>query len=350
MFRKVDKTRPPFCKISAIGHSEPSDSELFQVLSQEEFILMLPDEVRKEILKGGELQLSEVVSSWNEMITERRTFFKGEVWELGNYSVKRMLETSKSKGLEISLDDVDAIIGATNTGPIYPSLADHMKNEIGVRNNAMCFDVTEACTSGSVAMLNAYSLIKSGVCEKILVVCSEKATTLTDINDWKSSNLFGDASFSVLLEKSENPEDESFEFFNFNSYPFDGNIKYIRRAEKGFVQDGRKVHLFVVKTVVEEVARSLQLAEISPDVIKHFVFHQPSLKTTSSLETYLRLNIEGLGGQFHYSSDVGNASSASFGNLLSKLYHNGTIKNGEFVLTCTFGAGLSIGIIGLRFN
>lgn len=348
MFNKVDKSKAPFCHITAIGHSEPSDSELFQVITQKEFIQMLPDEVQMEILKGGEIPLEEVAASWNEMITEKRTFFQGEVWELGNFSVKRMIESARQKGMEISLENVDAIIGATNTGPIYPSLADYMKNEIGVRNEAMCFDVTEACTSGSVALLNAYSLIKSGICKKVLVVCSEKATLLTDITDWRGSNLFGDASFSVLLERSENPDDESFEFFNFNSFPFDGNLKYIRRTEKGFVQDGRKVHLFVVKTVVEEIIRAIEIAGVEPSAIKHFVFHQPSLKTTTSLESYLRGSLKDIQGVFHYSSGVGNASSASFGNLLSKNYHEGKIKNGELVLTCTFGAGLSIGIIGLR--
>ncbi len=348
MFYKVDKLNPPFCKITGIGHSEPTDSELFKVISQKEFIELLPTEVQNEISKGGELDLNEVAATWSEMISEKRTFFIGEVWQLGYFAVKRMLENATSFGKEIKLDDVDVIIGATNTGPLYPSLADFMKNEIGIRNQAMCFDVTEACTSGSVALFNAYSLIKSGISKKVLVVCSEKATTLTDITDWKGSNLFGDASFSVLLERSDNPEDESFEFFSFNSFPFDGNLRYIRRTENGFVQEGRKVHMFVLTTVVKEILGSIELAGINPTGIKHFVFHQPSLKTTTSLESYLRNNLKEVQGVFHYSSGVGNASSASFGNLLSKLYYDGVIKKGELIYTCTFGAGLSVGIIGLH--
>ncbi len=348
MFRKSDKTKPYFCKISGIGHSEPSDSELFQIITQEEFINMLPQEAVNEITRYGEISIQEIASTWSEMISEKRTFFKGSLEQLGNFAVNRLVNNISNISKEELFSDLDAIIGATNTGPIYPSLADFIKNEIGVRNSAMCFDVTEACTSGSVALFQAYCMIKSGSCRKVLVVASEKATKLTDISNWRGSNLFGDASFAVLLERAETPDEDSFDFFYFNSFPFDGNLHLIQRTEDGFVQDGKKVHLFVVKTVVDEIFENLKLANIEPSEIKHMVFHQPSRKTTSSLEEYLRSRLPNLTGTFHYSDSVGNASSASFGNLMSKLYYDGVIKKGEYILTCTFGAGLSVAIIGLR--
>lgn len=347
MFKKTDKNTSPFCKITALGHSEPTDSDLFEVISQKHFIELLPKSVVEEIIKSGEASIEEIANTWSEMISDNRTFFKGSVEKLGYFSVQRLVNNLQSTSENV-FNDLDVIIGATNTGPIYPSLADFVKNEIGVRNSAMCFDVTEACTSGSVALFHAYCAIKSGACKKVLVVVSEKATTLTDISNWKGSNLFGDASFAVLLERSENPNEESFDFFFFNSFPFDGNLKLIQRTENGFVQEGKKVHLFVVKTVVEEIVKAFEIAEVDPSEIRHLVFHQPSRKTTSSLEEYLRIKIPNLKAYFHYNKDVGNASSASFGNLLSKLYHDGVIKKGEMVLTCTFGAGLSIGIILLK--
>lgn len=349
MFRKSDKTKPYFCKISGIGHSEPTDSELFEVISQEEFLNMLPQEAIKEITRNGEISIQEIASTWREMISEKRTFFKGTIEQLGNFAVNRLVNSFSNVSKEELFSDLDAIIGATNTGPIYPSLADYIKNEIGVSNSAMCFDVTEACTSGSVALFQAFCMIKSGSCKKVLVVASEKATKLTDISNWRGSNLFGDASFAILLERAEKPEEDSFDFFYFNSFPFDGNLHLIRRTENGFVQDGKKVHLFVVKTVVDEIYQNLKLANIEPSTIKHLVFHQPSRKTTSSLEEYLRSRLPDLTGTFHYSDSVGNASSASFGNLLSKLYFEEKIKKSEFILTCTFGAGLSVAIIGLKF-
>lgn len=339
----------PYCKILGIGHSEPSDSDQFEIISQIDFIKSLPIEKQNEITKNGELSIEEVATNWGEMISEKRTFFKGDIGKLGLFAVNRLWENLEKQGIDRKSIQIDAIIGATNTGPNYPSLADTVKNEIGIRDWSMCYDVTEACTSGSVAIMNGYSLIKSKLCKNVLVVCAEKATTLTSYENWQGSNLFGDASFAVLLTASDNVEDDSLKFFSLESFPFNGNLQLIRKIETGFVQEGKKVHVFVVRKVVEELINAIKIANIDISEIKHLVFHQPSRKTITSMESYLTAEMPDFKGSFHYSKDVGNASSASFGHLLSKKYLEGEIKKDELVITCTFGAGLSIAIIGLKF-
>jgi 3-oxoacyl-[acyl-carrier-protein] synthase-3 len=213
----------------------------------------------------------------------------------------------------------------------------------------MCSDTTEACTSGSVALFQARNLIETGTCKCVLVVCSEKATTLAPLIDYKRSNLFGDASFAVLLRATNDPQKESFDFFEFNSFPYDGNLELIKKTETGFFQDGPQVHKFVLEKVVPLVKEVIVKAELDLSKIKHLVFHQPSPKTINSLERELFASLPDLQAVFHKSQDIGNASSASFGHLLSTLYHQDIIKPGEKVWTYTFGAGLSIGIIGLHF-
>lgn len=348
MFHVLNSVRQNFCKITGLGHTESIDSDLFRVVSQLDFIKSLPEPTQLEITKNGQITIEEAAANWDEMISHKRTFYDGHIADLGFFAVKRLIEQSDFTSGKPDLNNVDVIIGASNTGPGYPSLADFVKEKIGVRNDSSCFDVTEACTAGSVALMQASALIKSGQCKKVLVVCAEKATTLTPLRNWQGSNLFGDAAFCVLLEASDNPEDESFKFFNFKSFPFDGHLEMIRKTENGFVQDGKKVHLFIVKEIVAEIMDTIQKAGIELNNIKHLVFHQPSNKTISSLDTYLRNKMPDLKAIFHYSKDIGNASSACFGHLLSRKYYEGLIGKGELVLTCTFGAGLSMGIIGLN--
>lgn len=348
MYNKINNIKGQnYCRIIGLGHSETVDSDLFRVVTQEEFIRSLPDEIQSGICKNG-ASIQDVARTWGEMISEKRTFFDGELSSLAMFAVNRCFADVRNRGFDFDPVNIDAVIGATNTGPGYPSLADCVKNGIGIRSDAMCYDVTEACTAGSVALFQAQSLIRSGACKNVLVTCAEKATTLTQTVNWQGSNLFGDASFSVLVTATDDPMLESFDFFDFNSYPYNGNLSLIRKTETGFVQEGKKVHIFVVKDVVESIVQAIKKTEVMLCEIKHLVFHQPSNKTVYSLKDYLIPKWPDFKGIFHKSEDIGNASSASFGHLLSKRYHEGVIKADELIVTCTFGAGLSVGIIGLH--
>jgi 3-oxoacyl-[acyl-carrier-protein] synthase-3 len=349
MFQKVDSSARVGCQIVGLGHSRLEDSDKFRVVSQKEFIQALPKHIQEEVCKDGK-SIDDVAATWSELISPDRTFFDGHIADLGELAMKRCFNDAWDQGYTFDPFDIDAIIGATNTGPEYPSLADYIKEKIGLKSRAMCFDVTEACTSGSVAILQANALITSGICKRVLVVCAEKATTLAPFEDWQGSNLFGDASFAMLLQATREATEPSFDFFEFNSFPLKGNLELIKKTEHGFEQNGKKVHLFVIDKVVDALVESVTRAGIDYTDIKHLVLHQPSKKTVSSMKKELMKRWPNFQGIFHESEGIGNASSASFGHLLSTKYHAKEIKFNELVVTCTFGAGLSLGIIGLHLD
>ena len=343
-----------YCRILSLGHTEQSDSDKFHIVSQHEFIKSLNPETQQTI--AGKLEwdddndsmdnkLKEIADTWGEMVSVNRTFFDGDVTELGIIAARKCISNAKTQNTNFDENNIDAIIGATNTGPGYPSLADYVKEGIGLRNDAMCFDVAEACVAGSVAIFQAWNLISSGACRNVLVVTAEKATSLTNKENWQGSNLFGDGAFAMLLSKSNNSEDDSFDYFEFNSFPHDGNLQHIQKTDSGFVQVGKKVHIFVVRDVVNALQACLPYTGYQISQIKHLVFHQPSNKTVSSVQEKLATIWSDFKGTFYRSSDLGNMSSASFGHLLSTKFYSGEIKRGEPILTCTFGAGLSLGII-----
>ncbi len=343
-----------YCHILALGNTEHSDSDKFKIVSQYDFIKSLKTETQRSIIGDNDFfikdpsvidqKIREAADVWGEMVSVNRTFFDGDVTELATIAARKCLSDAVSN-FGFDVNDIDAIIGATNTGPGYPSLADFVKEGLNLRNEAMCFDVTEACVAGSVAVFQGWSLIRSGACRNVLVVASEKATTLTDKENWQGSNLFGDGSFAMLLTASNNPQDESFDYFEFNSFPHDGNLKHIQKTETGFVQVGKKVHIFVIRDVVNALKMCIPETGYKIEDIKHLLFHQPSNKTISSLIEQVSSMWSNFDGKIHRGDSLGNISSASFGHLLSTKYHSGEIKQGEPILSCTFGAGLSVGII-----
>jgi 3-oxoacyl-[acyl-carrier-protein] synthase-3 len=130
---------------------------------------------------------------------------------MGAEAAKEVLE---QRG--ISADEIDLIIVATVTPDyLFPATACLIQEEIGA-NNAYGFDLSAACSGFLYALTTGANMIESGRVEKVLVVGSDKMSSIVDYTDRSTCILFGDAAAAVLLEKSK---DET------------GIIDYIHRSE-----------------------------------------------------------------------------------------------------------------------
>lgn len=343
MFYKVKDLVSRCCEIKAFGHAQVGDDPKLVSLSQADFIRQIMSPKGRQTLFGEDLPLDDpridaMAEKWIEAITirERPFFIGGTTSELGAIAARKCLDKAGVLPCE-----VDAVIGATNTGPEYPSLADELVELLGC-TKARAYDVQEACTSGSVAIEAAHSAIISGKHKAVLVVCSERASVLAPYDDCYRSNLFGDSSFAVLLVASDK---ESFVFFDFYCEPFEGNVDRIRKTDQGFTQDGPKVHAFVQKRVVPLLVQGVEAAGISSANIAHLVVHQPSGRTLDGLFRKLTRAWPDFDERnFHRVVEtMGNTSSASTGWIISSEIEKGNIKPGQLVVVSTFGAGLSVG-------
>ena len=356
MFVNKKQIRTYGCEIFGWGHTTRSDNpKKFKIVTQYNFLKnYIPNESKVKIFGHpapfSKKEITEKVQQAIEKIGfETRTFFDGKNYEMAIIAANKCLKTT---GLLPS--QIDAFILGTNTGEGYPSGADHVKNGLTLlyneksRSNAMCYDMTEACTVGSIAVFNGWNLIKSGACKNVMVILSEKGTELADPKEWTESNLFGDAAAALLLTRSDK---ESFIFFDIDSLPNDGNLTAIYKNENGyFKQDTRKVHRFVGDTVSNALTTSIQRAEIDPSKINHIIAHQPSKKTLDFLERHIKEKIPTFKGKFHWDiKDTGNTSSVSTPALISKLISTGKIKRGDFIFVTTFGAGTSFGNYGFTY-
>lgn len=345
MFIKVaDLPTTRQCAIVGYGHTEMGDDPRFQEVTQEQFIDMLSYDARSQLFGSpppwSDADKAAVAESWISATGIRsRVFFAGTTAELAVIAARKCLAQAG-----VSASELDAIVAGSNTGPGYPSLADYIKLGLGQRSQAMAYDVQEACPVGCIAVFNGWNLVKSGAAKYALVVCAEKATELAELDDWKSSNLFGAAASAYLLKASDR---EAFRFWGIRSEPFDGQIEMIMKTARGFTQNGKGVHRFVGRDVVLTLAGDVAKAGINPADIKHLVPHQPSAKTLNRL-------VEKLQDIWQVSSlvvhrnveEAGNTSGASTGWLISRAVLTGQIKPGELVVVTTFGAGLSIGNYG----
>ena len=338
------------CQIKAWGSAYTPNDSRFSVLTQEDFIRQKMSEAgRRELLGPMDHDSAEAIAAtarkWSTQTgIEKRIFFDGSTSELAAIAAKDCLEKAV-----VSPAQLDLIIGGTNTGPGYPSLADHVKLSLGDESaRAACWDLAEACPVGAAAIFNGWAMIRSGACQRVLVVCAEKATTLTNADNWRGANLFGDGAFAVLLVAGDG---DSFVFFEGDCLPFDGNLgKVVKDETTGFFQDGLAVHKFVGNVASAHLIKAVAEAGIDPADIKHLVPHQPSGKTLDLLlrklqKAWPELRREQMQQNVSF---TGNTSGASTGSIISHKIDEGVIKPGELVVVTTFGSGVAIFNYGFR--
>ena len=100
----------------------------------------------------------------------------------------------------IGPEEIDTILLATVTPDMFfPATACIVQAELGA-TNAWGFDISAACSGFLFALATGARLIESGKHQKVLVIGSDKMSTITDYTDRTTCVLFGDGAGAVLLE------------------------------------------------------------------------------------------------------------------------------------------------------
>src|SRR2546423_5085025 len=98
--------------------------------------------------------------------------------------------------------DIDALVVATcSPDRLLPSQACDLQALLGAKR-AAAFDVQAACTGFLYALTVAEGLVASEQAEQVLVVASEKLTSIMDWSDRTTAVLFGDGAGATPVCKS----------------------------------------------------------------------------------------------------------------------------------------------------
>lgn len=344
------------CAILGVGHTAAQAAFCF---TNTEFILNEPPKQhpgalsligRHRMFHEFETKLGRQVSQ--AMLVERaaakfvettgietRQMWPGTAADLGIEAARRALADAR-----IDSSQIDAIIVGTNTGTGYASTADHIKLGLGAPIAAQCVDMQEACSIGGIILEFGWEKIRRRRYRHVLVVGSEKATTLASPDDYKAANLFGDAAFAMVLGPADR---DDFIFFDSGSDPYDEKIGYIERKDGAFTQKGGAVMKYVAKVVPGMLDNIFKELKIDPATVHHFFPHQPSVRVLDVLMESLRKQWPSFNATVHQNiEEMGNTSGACTGWMISRAKARGELKPGEFCLVATFGSGMSWGVYG----
>ena len=260
-------------------------------------------------------------------------------------------------GLEA--DDVDLLLVATATPDRWlPATACDLQARLGAVN-AAAMDVMGACTGFIYALSLAEGYIAAGRGETVLVVSTEKMSSIVDWEDRSTCVLFGDGAGAAVVV----PSNGSGRGVLSSHLGSDGRLAelLVRPAGGAAVpitaevlddkshlirMAGREVFKNAVRNMADSCNRVLDDAGLNVDDVDLLVPHQANSRIIDATARYAGLPMDRV---FTNIERYGNMSSATVPIAIDEAVEQGRIVEGSVLLTVAFGAGLTWGAMAIRW-
>ena len=273
--------------------------------------------------------------------------------EIGVKAARQALEQA---GRDVA--DVDAVLcAASNMERPYPAMAIEIQQELGIEGFA--FDMNVACSSATFGIQTAADYIRSGNAKSVLVVSPEITSGHLNWRDRDSHFIFGDVATAVLVEDAAIAPDSHWDILGTRlKTVFSNNIRnnfgFLNRAspegegkaDKLFVQEGRKVFKEVVPMVAEMIVTEAERLGIDPQALRRLWLHQAN----AGMNRLIAQKVLGHEASADESPTVLDtyANTSSAGSIIAFHKHNRDLSDGDTGLICSFGAGYSAGAVFVR--
>ena len=276
-------------------------------------------------------------------IRQRRIATSEGTSDLAAKAAERAIEQAGIKPEEIDL----IILATSSQDYCFPSGACEVQGRVGAVN-AVCYDLSAACTGFVFALNTAQAFIQSGVYRTALVVGSEVLSKLIDWKDRSTCVLFGDGAGAVVVRADET----GILGFQMHSDGTKGNVLTCGARSNGnflmnqkpelsyMTMDGQEVFKFAVKKVPEVISQLLEKTGTPIEEIRYLVLHQANYRIIESVAKRLKVGMEKFPANMEY---YGNTSGASIPLLLDEMNRAEKLNPGDKIILSGFGGGLTWG-------
>jgi 3-oxoacyl-[acyl-carrier-protein] synthase-3 len=254
--------------------------------------------------------------------------------------------------------DLDMIIVGTISGDSpMPACAVHVQQKIGA-DDIPAFDLSAACAGFVYGLTIADQFIANGTARCVLVIGVELLSRLLDWQDRTTCVLFGDGAGAVVLGPASGDGRGilASRIFTDGSLASALNIPGGGSAEPltpdGLARKRNKVHMVgqeIFRTAIKNLTSAstavLKAAGLTSAELDWVVAHQANLRIITQVSDRLGFPLE----KFVINiQEYGNTSSASIPIALDEAVRDGRIQEGQAVLMCALGAGISWGATIVR--
>ena len=258
-------------------------------------------------------------------------------------------------------ESLDLILLATSTPDDLFGSAPRLQARIGA-GNAVAFDLTAACSGFLFALVTASQYLRTGAMKRVLVVGADQLSRWVDWDDRRSCVLFGDAAAAVVLEASDNGQDDLQGFLLRSDgsrgevlqlpqisdhEPLIADASHQRGGFQPIQMNGQEVYKFAVREVPAILAKLLEETHTTADSLDWLLLHQANQRILDAVADRFDIpNNKVLSNLNHY----GNTSAATIPLMLDEAVRDRRIKPGHRIASSGFGAGLSWGAALLRWS
>lgn len=307
----------------------------------------------KRVLTNRDLEkLVETSDEWIVTRTgmqERRIAGDSEfASDMGAQAAMRALQKAN-----ISAESIDFILLATAT-PDYLSLSTAclIQDRIGAKN-ASAMDIQAACCGLLYGIATAKAFVEAGMYKQILVIASEKLSSIVNYKDRSTCVLFGDGASACVISSDPGPGlviqslclGSAGEHAHLGLVPAGGcrlpaSHDSVEQQKHYIQMSGSEIFKHAVRKMEMACKECLDLAKLREQDISWLVPHQANLRIIEALAKRFEVPREKVYITIH---KYGNTSASSIGIALDELLSNQTVSSGENILLTAFGFGLTWG-------
>jgi 3-oxoacyl-[acyl-carrier-protein] synthase III len=301
--------------------------------------------------------LATFIDTSDEWITSRtgikeRRICHSNFSDMAIVAARRALAAADLDPMELDL----ILLGSLTNDSFAPNTASIIQDAIGARN-AAAIDINSACTGFLYGLHIGSNLIRTGAHKKVLVLGGEFISHYMDWSRRDVAVLFGDACGAVVIEASDNEvgllaakigceadAKYAIQITNLGS-------AYSRLSDEflyiAWNFEGQEVFKRAVKAMSQACIDVLEETGVNLDQVNLVVPHQANKRILDALAKRVGIPQEKVFVNVH---KYGNTSAGTIPVALTEALEEGRVKPGDYILTATFGAGLSWGAGLIRWG
>lgn len=315
--------------------------------------------VPKHILTNADLE--RMVDTSDEWITSRTGIRERRIAEpeehtstMGAIAGKEALQRAG-----LAPTEIDLLIVATMTPdhPV-PSTATFIQEELKL-SNAFAFDLHAACSGYLYALSVAKAHIESGMARHVLLIGSDKMSSIIDYTDRKTCVLFGDGATAAvisgsgpgwLIEQLTLGTDGSLSHLSgvkAGGARYPTTLASLQEKEHYFYMDGGpEIFKQAVQRMHQSILHCLEAAKLDSTAIDWLITHQANYRILTALAKRCEIPPEKI---YMTIEKYGNTGTSSIGITFDACLQEHPPKQGQHVLLTAFGIGVSWGAALLTY-
>lgn len=304
-------------------------------------------------------ELAKMVDTSDEWIMQRvgikeRRILKGKdqgTSVLGTNAVKGLLEKTGT-----SPDEIDLLVCCTVTPDmVFPATANIICDKVGIVD-AFSFDINAACSGFIFSLQTVANYIETGRYKKVILVGTDKMSSITDYTDRTTCTLFGDAAGAVLLEPTTEDVGIIDHIFGTNGsgrhhlhLKAGGSMRpatheTVEAREHFLYQEGQVVFKFAVSKMADVAVEIMKKNNMTSDDIAWLVPHQANLRIIDATGRRMGLDPSKIMVNIQ---KYGNTTDATIPLCLYD--YEKQLKKGDNIILAAFGGGFTWGSIYLKW-